>query len=236
MTNWAIIAAAGRSERLGGKNKMFVPLLGRPILSYTIDIFEKCKSVDKIILVAVEKEIEKYKDLVKSFKFKKIASIIIGGKERQDSVFNGLKEIERLGAKKEDIVIIHNGANPLVQEKEINGCIDTAKETNASVAAVPVKDTIKIVDRDLFAISTPDRKTLWAMQTPQVIKFGIAMRAFQKAFENKFYGTDDVQLIERIRHMVKIVHCSYENFKITTPEDVVFAERILEKRGIKNAN
>lgn len=235
MTNWVIIAAAGRSERIGRRNKMFIPLLGRPVLYYTIDVFEKCKSVDKIIIVAFRKEIQKYKNLVKKFEFKKVVSIIPGGDERQDSVFNGLKEIQRRGAINDDIIVIHNGANPLAREEDILSCIDMAKENDASVAAIPVKDTIKTVDENLFAMVTLDRKTLWAMQTPQVIKFGIAMRAFQKAFNDGFYGTDDVQLVERIRHRVKIVPCSYENFKITTSEDIVFAETVLEKRGVENA-
>ncbi len=229
MANWAIIAAAGRSERMCGKNKMFIPLLGKPLLSYAIEAFEKCKSVDKIIIVAVKEEIQKYRNLVKKFKSKKVVSIVLGGEERQDSVFNGLEEIQRLGARDNDIVVIHNGANPLVKENEIIACIDTSKRVGASVAAHPVKDTIKIVDK-LFAIKTLDRKSLWAMQTPQVMKFGLAMHAFKKAFDDGFYGTDDVQLIERIGGKVKIVSCSYENFKITTPEDILFAESILKNR------
>ena len=162
--------------------------------------------------------------------FIKVISILEGGKERQDSVYNGIKEASK-HCDNDDIVLIHNGANPLVSQETINKTIEAANEYGASVAAMKVKDTIKSSTKNDFVKKTLDRNKLWAMQTPQVIRFGLAKQAFDKAFADNYYSTDDVALVEYIGEKVKIVESNPENIKITTPNDIVLAENILENKN-----
>jgi len=227
---WTVIAAAGVGKRIGKRNKMFIPIIERPLIAHTIEVFEKCDVIDRIVVVALKNQIHDYEKIVKKFCFNKVKSIVPGGKKRQDSVFKGLIEMKRLGAEDDDIVVIHNGANPLVKEEEIKACVNAARKFGASAVGFPSKDTVKIVDEDFFVIKTLDRNDVWIMQTPQVMKFDIAMQAFEKALNDNFYGTDDVQLVERIEQKVKIIQCSYENIKVTTPEDVILVEGVLMNR------
>jgi 2-C-methyl-D-erythritol 4-phosphate cytidylyltransferase len=231
MTAFALVTAAGASKRMGGVNKQLMPLHGKPVLAWTLEVFEETPEVKGIVVTGTKENLEEYASLVKQFGFKKILSLVEGGKERQDSVYNGLKELEK-HARSSDVVLVHNGANPLILKKEVRECIAAAQEVGASVAAFPVKDTIKKVDAQKMVVETLERKQLWAMQTPQAMKMEIALEAFEKAMTEKFYGTDDVQLVERLGLPVKIVQCSYENLKITTMEDIGLAEHILRKRSL----
>ncbi|PJA19180.1 MAG: 2-C-methyl-D-erythritol 4-phosphate cytidylyltransferase, partial [Candidatus Diapherotrites archaeon CG_4_10_14_0_2_um_filter_31_5] len=226
--NYAVICAGGKGTRINaGKNKVFVKIKGKEIISRTIQVFENAENINGIIISAAKEDEKEIKKIIEREGFKKVKAVVEGGKQRQDSVWNGIKKLKET-AKKEDIVLIHNAANPFLEEKTINECIKEAEKFGASVAAQKVKDTIKRVNEDLLVKETLNRKELWQMQTPQTIIFHIALKAFEKAYKENFYGTDDVQLVERIHGKIKIVECPYENIKITTQEDIDLAKKIIE--------
>ncbi|MCF6462466.1 2-C-methyl-D-erythritol 4-phosphate cytidylyltransferase [Clostridium sp. Cult1] len=225
-----VIAAAGMSNRMGSKiNKQFISINNKPILAHTIGKFERCRYVDEIIVVAKEDDIEYCrKEIVKRFKFNKVSKIVRGGKERQDSVYNGILALnERC-----NIVLSHDGARPFVNIKNIVDGIEGAIKHGACVIGVPVKDTIKIVGNHNHIDSTPKRDFLWAAQTPQCFKKEIIMEGYKKAINDNFIGTDDSSLVERLGIDVKMVMGSYENIKITTPEDLIVAESLLKDKSI----
>lgn len=229
--NTAIIVGAGKGKRMQSKiNKILLTLAGKPIICHTIKKFEDSDLIDNIILVINKDDEREIKNLVKKYNFKKIKKIIYGGKERQDSVYNGIKAIEN--ASDEDITLINNAVNPFVNEKTIRELIEEARIYGASAAAIKAKDTIKEVDKNNFAVKTLDRSKLWQMQTPQVMKYGLAIKAFEKAYKDDFYATDDVSLIERLGKKVKIVETNKENIKITTPENLMLSEKINSAKRI----
>jgi 2-C-methyl-D-erythritol 4-phosphate cytidylyltransferase len=232
--NYAVICAGGKGIRMGTqKNKVFIKIKGKEIIARTLAAFEEAEKINGIVISIGKNDIRELKKIIEREKFQKIKGIVEGGKERQDSVYNGIKKLEEF-AEREDIVLIHNAANPFVREETINKCIQEAEKYGASVAAQKVKDTIKRVNEELIVKETLNRNELWQMQTPQVIIFHIALKAFKKAYEQNFYGTDDVQLVERIHGKVKIVECPYENIKITTKEDLELAEKIIEEKKTKH--
>jgi len=220
----AVIAAGGKGRRMNSSiSKQFLNIKGRPILYYTLKKFERIDKIKSIILVVGADDIDfTREEIVKRYKFKKI-KIVQGGKERQDSVYNGLREL----SPQTDIVVIHDGVRPFVPVTIIEKSIAAAAKYKAVGVAVPVKDTIKVVDINNTIITTPDRKTLWAMQTPQSFTYDVIMRAYEKAMDDDFYGTDDTVLVERLGLPVKIIEGAYENIKITTPEDIIFAEAFI---------
>ena len=221
-----IIAAAGMSNRMGSKiNKQFISINNKPILVHTLEKFEECTYVDDIILVAKEDEIDYCrKEIVKRYKLNKVSKIIRGGKERQDSVYNGVLALDE----KTNIVLSHDGARPFVKIENIIDGIKGAYKHGACVVGVPVKDTIKIVENSNGIVETPKRDMLWAAQTPQCFKKEIIQEGYRKAIEDGYIGTDDSGLVERMGLDVKMVMGSYENIKITTPEDLILAESILQ--------
>ena len=223
----AIIAAAGMSNRMKSKiNKQFININGKPILAHTLEKFQRCKYVDEIIVVAREDEINYCKkEIVKRFGFNKVTKIVRGGKERQDSVYNGILALNG----KTDIVVSHDGARPFVKVKNIVDSIKGAAKYGACVIGTPVKDTIKVV-KDENIDHTPKRDLLWAAQTPQSFKKDILMEGYRRAIEDNFVGTDDSVLVERLGIDVKVIMGSYENIKITTPEDIIIAESILKDK------
>lgn len=225
----AIIAAAGMSNRMKSKiNKQFIYVNNKPILAHTLEKFERCRYIDEIIVVARENEINYCKkEIVKRYKFHKVTKIVRGGKERQDSVYNGILALDR----KTDIVLSHDGARPFVKIKNIIDSIEGAAEYGACVVGTPVKDTIKVVGCDQSISNTPRRDILWAAQTPQSFKKEIIMEAYRRAIEDNFIGTDDSVLVERLGIDVKMIMGSYENIKITTPEDIIIAESILKDKA-----
>ncbi len=170
-------------------------------------------------------------NIINKYNFKNI-KIAYGGKERQDSIYNGLKKLD----KNCDIVLIHDGARPFVDHRIINESIKVAKEKKAVVVGVPVSDTIKIVS-DGTVQETPERNLLWAAQTPQTFEYNLIIDAYEQAYKNNYYGTDDSMLVENIGQSVTMVMGSYENIKITSPEDLNIAEQILnmEKRDEVNS-
>tara|TARA_Y100000310_G_scaffold123899_1_gene122660 strand:+ start:7609 stop:8298 length:690 start_codon:yes stop_codon:yes gene_type:complete len=227
--NIAIICAAGKGKRMNAAmNKVFLTIMDNPIIWHTLNVFEKNENIDKIIIVTSKEDVSQMMKF--SVEFSKVNNVIEGGKERQDSVYNGIQEASKF-CNDDDIVLIHNGANPLVSQETINKTIEAANEHGASVAAMKVKDTIKLSTKKDFVRKTLDRDKLWAMQTPQVIRFGLAKQAFDKAFADNFYSTDDVALVEYIGGKVKLVECNPENIKITTPDDIILAEKILENKN-----
>ncbi len=217
----AIIAAAGESRRMGGRDKVFAPLGGKTILARVIDTFQKCRLVNQIIVVVNAKNIEKCCKLVAEGRWHKVSDVCAGGKLRQDSVAAGLKKLNDC-----QWVVVHDGARPLVSKELIEAGLKAAQETGAAVAAIPVTDTIKIANDDMLVHQTPPRQNLWAVQTPQVFRLKIIARAYEQA---KDEVTDDASLVEGLGYKVKLYMGSYDNIKITTPHDLALAEVLLKK-------
>ncbi|MFZ5353630.1 MAG: 2-C-methyl-D-erythritol 4-phosphate cytidylyltransferase [Bacillota bacterium] len=225
--NTTIILAAGKGRRMKSDvNKLLMSIAGKPVIEYTLDAFESCDEVHEIILVTSEDEYAYYNDLKGSSHYSKIKSIVIGGAERQDSVYNGLMKISG----ECEIVLIHDGARPFVTKDIITACIADAKLFGAASAGMPVKDTIKIVSAKGTVNYTPRRDNIWITQTPQSFQREVIMEAHDRAKEQCFSGTDDAVLAERAGYTVKMVEAGYENIKITTPEDILIAEAIINRR------
>ncbi|MBI2541761.1 2-C-methyl-D-erythritol 4-phosphate cytidylyltransferase [Candidatus Woesearchaeota archaeon] len=232
--NFAIIVAAGKSERMGkGTNKAFIDVLNKPMIYYSLKEFQGCSLIDEIIAVTQKNNIARISEIKQKHNFDKIKKIIEGGKERQDSVYNGLVSIN--SAKNDDIVAVHNGSNPLVTGKEIAECISAAKKHGAAASGFPLKDTIKKA-KDDFVERTIGRENIYQVQTPQAIKYGLFIEAFNNAKNKGIKVTDDVSLVEAIGKKVKIAPCSYENMKITVQDDLGIAEGILIKRNNSGLN
>lgn len=224
--NGVVIVAAGSGSRMKRDiNKQFIKLDGKEIIAYTIEKFYKSEDIDDIVIVIKENE-EKYfiENIINKYGFDNI-KIAYGGKERQDSVYNGIKKLNNNC----EIVLIHDGARPFVNEDIIKNSIEEAKENNAVVVGVPVKDTIKVVDSNGNIVDTPNRSLLWSVQTPQSFKYEIITKAYEYAYSNDYYGTDDAMLVEHIGYNVKMIEGSYDNIKITTEEDLHFGIQILNK-------
>ena len=224
--NGVVIVAAGSGSRMKRDiNKQFIKLDGKEIIAYTIEKFYKSEDIDDIVIVIKENE-EKYfiENIINKYGFDNI-KLAYGGKERQDSVYNGIKKLNRNC----EIVLIHDGARPFVNENIIKNSIKEAKENNAVVVGVPVKDTIKVVDSNGNIVDTPNRSLLWSVQTPQSFKYEIITKAYEYAYSNDYYGTDDAMLVEHIGYNVKMIEGSYDNIKITTEEDLHFGIQILNK-------
>ncbi|MEK7580843.1 MAG: 2-C-methyl-D-erythritol 4-phosphate cytidylyltransferase [Patescibacteria group bacterium] len=231
--NHLIIVAGGSGKRMNlGFNKIFVKLGGFPIIYWTILAFERSKTVQNIIISASEEDILKIRALVKRSGFGKVKDITVAGPTRQQSTFEILKMI-KLKIKDKDLVGIHNGANPFVTAEEIKKVFLAAKKHGAALLAQPARDTVKIADADTFVESTPLRQFSWYAQTPQVATFGNLWKAFVFAERQKFTGTDDAQLLERVGIRPKIIACTNLNVKITFREDIQLAKQIL-KNFLKN--
>ena len=231
MTNYAIITAAGIGKRMQSEvNKIFLLLDKEPVLARTIKLFNSINAIDKIIIVAREEDKGEISSLKDKYQLNKIEQVVLGGEKRQNSVYNGLISID--DAKADDIVVIHNGVNPFIDEKTIVDSIEAAKKYEAAVVGFRSRDTVKEVDEKGFVTSTLDRGKLWQVQTPQTIRYGTAIRAFKKAFDEEFFGTDDTMLVERLGKKVKMIECPYENIKITLPNDLEFANKLLSNSRI----
>lgn len=223
----AVIAGGGTGKRMGaGKNKLFMEIGGTPLLALTAKVFDSVEMIDEMIIAVPADEIEMTRVLLAGHLLKKTFKVISGGPTRQDSVFNGLQSVSA----DTDIVVIHDGARPFVTKEIISRAVDAAKTYKAVVVAVPVKDTIKIVDEGGFITSTTDRALLWQAQTPQVFDVGLIKGAYSNAMKTGFKATDDSSLVERLGESVRIIQGSYENIKITTPEDIITAEAILRSK------
>ncbi len=220
-----VIVAAGSSTRMEGVDKTFAPLLGRPLIAHTIDRFEECPSITQIVLVLAAGALDTGRSLVRDRGYRKVSHICAGGKRRQDSVRAGLEVLEPC-----QWVMVHDGARPGLDTALMLRGLDAAAGSpdGAAIAGVPVKDTIKVVDETGQITGTPPRETLWAAQTPQVFSYDLLCRAHAQ-----FAGdaTDDAMMVEALGFQVKMFPGSYENLKVTTPEDLAVMEAVLRGRG-----
>lgn len=222
----AIIVAAGEGKRAGeNKNKLYLPIKEKPVIIHTLFALKAVTQVIEIILVIGAGEEDLCQRVLYEFHIGGII-ITIGGKERQDSVANGLRKASR----DSELILIHDGARPFVDSSIITKTIESAKLYGAAVAAIPITDTIKEGDEEGFVKSTLKRAHLWSIQTPQVFKSNLIKEAHKKAAADGFTGTDDAMLVERLGYPVKIIPGSSRNIKITTPEDFIIAREILEKK------
>lgn len=235
----AIILAAGQGRRMGGSvQKQYLELEGRPIVYYTLNAFQSSPLIDSIILVTgPEQVVWCREELVHKYGLTKVDTIATGGEERYTSVWNGLQVVEEdmTRADREGLVFIHDGVRPFVDEGILSRTLEAAAEYGACVAAMPVKETIKLADENGFVESTPARKHVWGIQTPQVFDFRLIYEAYEAAMgSGRRDMTDDAMIVERFTDVkVKLVEGSYENIKITTPEDLEIAGALLQRQKIR---
>ena len=228
MRTVAIIPAAGSGNRMNRNvSKQYLTLAGKPILVCTLEIFEACPLVDALLVVVPSQDLESVRtDILAPWRLKKVAGIIPGGKERQDSVRAGIEAL----AGDTELVIIHDAVRPFITAGLIENCIRAAEEEGAATVGVPVKDTVKEVGPDGRILRTCDRSLLWLTQTPQVFRRDIIENAHRAAAREGFRGTDDTSLVERLGIAVRMIRGDYGNIKITTPEDLILAEALLAGR------
>lgn len=229
----AIIPAAGLGKRFGkAGSKIFRMLLDKPVLIRTLLAFEAVPGITEVIPVLKDEDIKEGERLIKEYGLKKIRRISAGGRERQDSVYRGLKLINDKPA----AVIVHDGARPMVDKTLIQNAIKGLKGVDGVIACVPPKDTIKEAEslkaKEIIVKKTLNRKDLWSVQTPQAFRYSVLKSSYEKAMREGFYSTDDSAIVERYGGRVKIITGSYTNIKITTPEDIYIAEAILGQRGL----
>ncbi|MEQ2610582.1 2-C-methyl-D-erythritol 4-phosphate cytidylyltransferase [Eubacterium ventriosum] len=226
----AIVLAAGSGSRMKSKTKkQFMEIKGKPVIWYSLFEFEKSR-VDEIILVTGKEDIDYCKkEIVEKYNLKKIKNVVAGGSERYESVYNGLKEVTG------NIVLIHDGARPLINNEIIERSIEGTIKSDACVVGVPVKDTIKRADKEGYIIDTPNRSELWITQTPQSFKTDLVKMAYKKMKEELEKGnttlniTDDAMVVEEFTtNQVRFVQGDYKNIKVTTPEDIDIAELFIE--------
>lgn len=226
----AIVLAAGSGSRMKSKTKkQFMEIKGKPVIWYSLFEFEKSR-VDEIILVTGKEDIDyRKKEIVEKYNLKKIKNVVAGGSERYESVYNGLKEVTG------NIVLIHDGARPLINNEIIERSIEGTIKSDACVVGVPVKDTIKRANKEGYIIDTPNRSELWITQTPQSFKTDLVKMAYKKMKEELEKGnttlniTDDAMVVEEFTtNQVRFVQGDYKNIKVTTPEDIDIAELFIE--------
>lgn len=229
MAYQVIIPAAGQGKRMGaGKNKVLLELQSLPVFIHTLKVFEMDEECEGIFVAIHPQDETEMKAVIQQNQITKVVELVPGGKERQHSIYNALKRV-----KQEGIILVHDAARPFIDKNLIHSLLEAAKMNGAAILAVPVKDTVKKVS-DNIVTETVERTSLWAVQTPQAFRFSILFDAYRKAEEDAFVGTDDASLVERLGHDVFIEEGHYDNIKLTTPEDLFFAEAILRKRKQQN--
>ena len=224
MKTSVVIVCAGNSTRMGGVNKILLPLGERKVIGVTMQAFQSCESVSEIIIVAREDDIPAIQAEAEAAGITKLAACTTGGYTRQESVFNGVRKI----SKESELVAVHDGARPLVKPEHIEKVIKDASVFGGATLGVPVKDTIKTVDGGLI-IDTPPRSSLYITQTPQIFKRRLYFEGIDFALEHGLDFTDDCQLVEAIGGKVAMTVGDYTNIKITTPEDIAIAEVLLKR-------
>ena len=226
----AVFPAAGQGRRMNvGINKVFLDLLGKPILVHTLQRFSRSKNIDYLVVVVAAEEVSLIRKLLRAVPGLKPYQVVAGGSERQYSIANGLAVVQE----NSEIILVHDAARPLTSIETIDRVVEGAREVGGAIAAVPEKNTVKIVDEDGIVKETPPRKTLWEVQTPQGFRRDILLEAYRKAKEDAFLGTDDSSLVERLGVPVKVVESDYRNIKVTTPEDMLIAEAFLQKQRLR---
>ena len=224
----AIVPAAGSGSRMGtAVKKQYLQLADKPVIMHTLAVLEQCPEIDGIVMVVAPGEVAFCQEMIdQGNTLSKIMAVVPGGSHRQTSVYNGLCALPQ----DTELVLIHDGARPLIRPREIAEVIRVAREIGAAALAVPLKDTIKVVDERGIVMATPRRETLWAVQTPQVFRFSLILQAHRRALDTGMLATDDCALIEALGSPVQLVAGSYENLKKTTPEDLVLAEAFIKRR------
>lgn len=231
----AIVLSAGQGKRMKtAVQKQYIELEGKPVIYYTLKAFQDSGIIGDIVLV-VGKGQEKFarEEIADKYHFTKVSAIVAGGAQRYDSVWQGLKAVQRLNAPSQSsYVFIHDGARMFVDEGIIRRGYETVRRYRACVAGMPSKDTVKIVDDDGFAVQTPKRKYVWAVQTPQIFETSLITEAYFRLMQEQDIDvTDDAMVVEQMLHLpVRLFEGSYENIKITTPEDLEIAKEFLKKR------
>lgn len=224
--NIAIVAAAGAGKRMGNsQNKVFLPLAGKPVLARSCIALAACGEIHELVITAAPGEAAKIEAVLADYPPGIPWTVVTGGSERQFSIVNALKVVSQQA----DIILVHDAARPLTDPVQIREVIAGAQQYQAAGLAVPMKDTIKEIDEQQFAVATPPRHTLWAIQTPQGFQAKLLREAYAQAQADGFVGTDDASLVERLGIKVKLVVGNYHNIKITTPEDMVIAAGLLGK-------
>jgi 2-C-methyl-D-erythritol 4-phosphate cytidylyltransferase len=221
-----VVVAAGRGTRMGtAESKQFLMLQDKPVFIYTLEAFAAVPEVNEIVLVTGADDVQRCREWIDRHQIAKVTDVIVGGSERQHSVHRGLECLHT------EWVMVHDGVRPFVGRDEIQRCLEIAREFGASVLAVPVKDTIKQVNEEGVITATPDRRSLWSIQTPQTFRLSDLLRAHEAAEHEGFLGTDDSMLVERLGIPVRVVEGKYTNIKITTPEDLDIAELWTSTKG-----
>ncbi|WP_322907969.1 2-C-methyl-D-erythritol 4-phosphate cytidylyltransferase [Paenibacillus campi] len=224
-----IVVAAGKGSRMGTvESKQYLRLQNKPIIIHTLEVFERSELVDEIVVVTGADDRERCQQWIEQYRLHKVVKVVAGGYDRQQSVYLGLQQLTA------DWVMVHDGVRPFVTEQQLQRCLEAAQQVGASVLAVPVKDTIKQVDANLHIAGTPDRSTLWAIQTPQTFRYTELLTAHEQADISGFRGTDDAMLIERLGIPITVVEGSYTNIKLTTPDDLDYAAYLLARKGENN--
>ena len=225
----AIIPAAGTGSRVGSSSyKQFLEIGGKPVIIHTLERVQQASAVDEIVVVLPPAKVEEFSRRITAHGFHKPLHFVAGGERRQDSVHQGFLS---LNEEETEIVVVHDAVRPLVEADLIHRVVERARLTGAAIAAIPTIDTIKEVSSQGVVVATPQRSALRQVQTPQAFAYSILREAFQRAYADGYYGTDDSSLVERIGIQVAVVPGSPLNIKITTPEDMRFAELILKERG-----
>jgi len=229
MVTAAIIPAAGKGIRMGpGIPKQFRSLAGEPIVLRTLQVFEACPEIDSILPVLPSDHIEIFQDMMRrAGGFTKISNLVVGGEQRQDSVYNGLTRLDS----EVDLVVVHDGVRPFVTHNLIRSCIETAYSHGAAVAALSAQETVKLTNPEGWIQETLPRDMIYLAQTPQVFRRELLVEAFRQAKNEGYYGTDEASLVERMGIGIKLVAGERWNIKITTPEDFVWAQVYSESKA-----
>lgn len=222
----AIIVAAGRSTRMGA-NKMMIEIGSMSVFERTLRAFEESKKVDEVIVVSSDENWEYYKKIVREKLISKVTAIVRGGNSRGESVKNGLKACNN----NSKIVLVHDGARPLIKPSTIDEVVDGVEEEDVAAVGIKLSDSVKVIDSEGYAVSSIDREKIIRIQTPQGFKKEIILKAYEKAEEEGYEGTDDCSLTEIMGYRTKIIYPSYVNIKLTSPEDVTLATAVLRERG-----
>ena len=220
----AIIPAAGRGKRIGASvPKQFLEIQGKPLLHHTLTVFASCKLIDYVVLVMPRADVDEMgEDWLNKYEI--VRAVVVGGEQRQDSVYNGFNSLEE-GT---DIVVVHDGVRPFTTPQMITATVEAAQQHGAAITAIPVSDTVKQA-ADGFVKQTVSRDGLWRVQTPQAFQYRLLQQAFKKAKKDSYYGTDEGSLVEYLGERVKIVPGSELNIKITRKEDLVLGESLLSR-------
>lgn len=224
----AILPCAGQGKRMGSKvSKPYIEIWGRPLVTYTLDAFQAHPHIDEIVMVVRKEDLDYCrKNIVDKYRFTKVKAVVAGGKERQDSIFLGMSLLDE----KTEWVVVHDGARPLVTKEILERALKTAWQKGSAVVGVPAKDTIKKVNDDLTVSETPERKTLWQVQTPQIFRKETLLNAYEQSTLNNWQVTDDASLVEKLGEKVYMVKGEYTNIKVTTPEDIFFVKEMIRMK------